>query len=418
MSRDKINENSIEVCKAGVRGMHSHLNASHYYAVYDAFWAQARLYGCCPVKLSAVYPIEWFSGAGNASDVCSKEMISVAREIDGKSIGALAPEYTAPFAKMLESIGGPGHLGQDRFAYFERAYRYNRPQSGRFREFTQCGWECYGDAFSEFDIIYGAYQFLKSVGWSDVQLKINTIGTEAEQSEYAELLRKQFVEFTDPDLQSKLTHSSLRLLDALPQEKLVALPTWELSAETTKEFGDLCKQLDLSHVPYEISRTLVRGLDYYEKTVFEFHTPDTNQALLSGGRYDRITRNWSNPSRAFGWAAGVERIMQRKYPNFEFSLVPWCLCFDFVHWSDCVNQLRAHNIPVKTILITNYSQIKRYLARALKAQVQWMIILGENETTTNTISYKDIKTNNSEQQVPIEKFMKNYLQSVSRKIEL
>ena len=271
--------------------MHSLLDARAYRAVESEFWSHACAYGLQPVKLSAVYPAEWFADAGETADICSKEMISVARQIDGKPIGVLAPEYTAPLSRLLKAVGGPGHCGADRFAYFGRAYRYNRPQAWRFREFTQCGWECYGSLFSEPEIIYGAYEFLCRLGWVDVELKINTIGTAEEQKQYARTLKAHFGSFADPDLQAKLTRSPLRVLDVLAKDA-VDLPEWSLSTDTKHEFDKLCTNLDAMGVRYTVDRSLVRGLDYYEKTVFEFCVPGTDCALLSGGRYDRITNDW------------------------------------------------------------------------------------------------------------------------------
>ena len=165
--------------QSGVRGTRNMLDASGYYSVIDSFWRLSRSYGACPVKLSSIQPAEWFvSTSGNASDICMKEMMSVSRyHRDGQAIGVLTPEFTGPFAKILERCGGVGHLNSDRFAYVGSAYRYSRPQAGRWREFTQCGWEFFGDAGSELEVLCGAREWLGSLGIKDLVIKVNNLGT-------------------------------------------------------------------------------------------------------------------------------------------------------------------------------------------------------------------------------------------------
>ena len=389
---------SLDHCN-GCRGMRNYIDAAEYYNIAKIFWRYSELYGARPIKLSLIQPAEWFtSTVGEASDICIKEMISASRYTESDIIGILCPEYTGPLVKILQELGGADHLHHNRLAYFAPAYRYNRPQSGRLREFTQCGWEFFGP-HSEAEVIYGAHQFLNAVGWKDYVLHINSIGTAEEQDNYSKILREYFAGKTlSPELEFKLQHSPLRLLDIDNLE--YDIPEYKLSMESDANFSKLCSELDNLGVKYQVTSKLVRGLDYYENTVFEFHMPHKNQAILAGGRYYRITKSWPRVTQAIGWAAGIERLLEIKQ---HCSPCVWLIDMNNAAMSQII-QLRDMNIPVARYIS---SDIKKYLSKANKANIEWVLIIGEDEQANNTISWKNLSQNMSGQST-IDEFVQKY----------
>ena len=163
----------IDKPQPGLRGTRNFIDATVYYSIVEKFWKVSKSYGVRPTKLSTIQPAEWFvSTSGEVSDICMKEMMSVSRYNDqNDTMGVLTPEFTGPFVKILQSCGGVQQVSTERFAYVGSAYRYNRPQAGRWREFTQCGWEFFGDNGEQFEALSGAYDFLTSLGIKDLVLK-------------------------------------------------------------------------------------------------------------------------------------------------------------------------------------------------------------------------------------------------------
>jgi len=368
-----------------VRGMKNHIDARSHYNLSKIFWEQSDLYGVQPVKLSAIQPIEWFtSTSGEASDIVSKEMMLASRYIDKKEVGILCPEYTGPLVKILEGLGGVQHLQKNKFGYFASAYRYNRPQAGRFREFTQCGWEWFDS--DEAEVIFGAWQFLEKIGWSDAVLKINNIGTEADQKNYA----KTLVEFLkdkelSPEVSHKLQNSALRILDI--DDVGYELPEYQIS--DISKFDRLLERLSDLGIKFTVDRKLVRGLDYYEETVFEFVMPYRNQTILAGGRYDRITSNWPKKSQAIGWSAGVERLLERA----ELPIVGPVWVVDMN--GDALKEINTLRESGLSVLRQVGSDIKSWITKADNANVEWLVVIGDDEKKNQTVSWKNLKNRTS-----------------------
>ena len=164
-------------------------------------------------------------------------------------------------------------------------------------------------------------------------------------------------------------------------------------------------------VSYKIDRSLVRGLDYYEKTVFEFCIPGTSCALLAGGRYDRVTAGWQAPVRACGWAAGVERLLQRPLPTGTTAPPPILLiALDRAHAHQYTLRLRAAGLPGKICILTSYGRIASTIDKSAKLGVSWVLILGEDEISAGTVSYKQLNTSNVGSGITLGDFISHYNQ--------
>jgi histidyl-tRNA synthetase len=381
--------------QSGIRGTENILDATCYYNVIESFWRISKSYGVCPVKLSSIQPAEWFtSTSGEVSDICMKEMMSVARyHGDSTPIGVLTPEFTGPFAKILGKCGGVGHLASDRFAYVGSAYRYNRPQAGRLREFTQCGWEFFGDAGSEIEVMCGMMEWLGCLGVKDLVLRINNLGTADEQKKYADLLVRCLSDQNlGPEVEQKLSRSPLRVLDVLDPEVQVPSISEMLGAESKSRFDSMCKSLDEIGIDYTLDTRLVRGLDYYQGLVFEVFQSDSDRALAGGGRYDRITTEWG-PTHAVGWAAGIERVLSA-CADSRVDLPALLLDVGGVAHAQCA-AIRAEGIPVSRYIV-DYKNIKKCFAKADKARIRLVLVIGEDETSKGILSWKDLRTSKSQ----------------------
>ncbi len=256
---------------------------------------------------------------GETSDVVTKEMFSF--ETKGKDKITLRPEGTAGICRSFISNGLQNETPVKHF-YYGPMFRYERPQKGRQRQFHQVGIELIGVETPQADIevIAAGYQFLKDLGFADdVTLELNSLGDTESRAAYRDQLVAYFKQFEDQlsdDSKTRLETNPLRILDSKnPGDKELVKDAPVLTDclnEASKAFYDEVKQgLDLLGVPYVENPRLVRGLDYYCHTAFEFTTETLGAqgTVLAGGRYDGLIKMMGGPQvPGVGWASGVERL--------------------------------------------------------------------------------------------------------------
>lgn len=301
-----------------VRGTQSLLGeeADRFHAVIAAFDRVRQLFGFKRVEVPVIEPTAVFARTiGETTDVVSKEMYSFI-DRSGDSI-TLRPELTAGIARAYLSEGWQQHAPL-KVATWGPAFRYERPQKGRFRQFHQLDAEIVGsgEPAADVEILSFGAQLLSELGISDgVTLKLNTLG----DSESRDLWRGQLIEhFSDADIspesRERLHRNPLRVLDSKDprdQAAVAGAPMMKLSAEAEDFFGNVRAGLDAAGVAYVLDPHLVRGLDYYRHTAFEFVTDrlGAQGAVIAGGRYDGLMESLGGPhTPAIGWAAGIERL--------------------------------------------------------------------------------------------------------------
>ncbi len=281
----------------------------------------AKLYGFKEIRTPVFEHTELFSrGVGDTSDIVTKEMYTFLDKGD-RSI-TLRPEGTAGVARAFLSNGLQGGVMPFKAYYLISAFRYERPQAGRLREFHQFGAELYGSAQPEADaeVILLANRFLNSLGVGEaVHLELNSIGCPACRAKYAEALRAYFRPHLDKlcaDCKVRFEKNPMRLLDC--KEEVCK----EISAGAPSILDSLCddcrahfeavKKLLDGKVAYTVNPRIVRGLDYYSRTVFEFTSSalGAQSTVLGGGRYDGLLEQLgAKPTPAVGFAAGLERLL-------------------------------------------------------------------------------------------------------------
>lgn len=340
---------------------------------------------------------------GDGSDIVMKELYRF--EDRGGNILALRPEFTAGVARsFLNNDELNQNLPQKLFSYGP-IFRYDRPQKGRYRQFNQINCEYIGvkEYLADVEIIFLAYKILQDLGLKNITLEINSLGSNECKKKYEDALKKYFECFKDKlsdDSKTRLEKNPLRILDSkedCDKELLKNAPkVSDFYIEEEKVFFDnILKSLDKLGIKYFANNLLVRGLDYYTSTVFEFTTTDlgAQSTALAGGRYDDLIEQMGGVSiPAVGFGGGVERMMLMLNNGLlkkdeVIAVIPvseneYDFCFNLS------NDLRAKNKIVEFI----YSgKFKKRMEKMNKCGADFAIIVGEEEVKTNKLKIKNLK---------------------------
>ena len=370
-----------------VRGTQSLLGeeADRFHEVVAAFDRVRRLYGFKRVEVPLIEPTAVFARTmGETTDVVSKEMYSF-EDRSGDSI-TLRPEFTAGICRAYLSEGWQQYAPL-KVATHGAAFRYERPQKGRYRQFHQLDAEIIGAAEPQADVELLALgsQLLSELGIQGVTLKLNTLGDADSREAWRARLIEHFSAHRSElseDSQERLEKNPLRILDSKdPRDrKFVAdAPTMQLSAEAEDFFAKVREGVEAAGVAYEIDPHLVRGLDYYRHTTFEFVTDQLGAqgTVIAGGRYDGLIEQLGGPhTPAVGWAAGIERLaMMIDAPAAEVIDAVIVVEDDSAMSASlaAASRLRAGGLSVE--IVATGSPRKRF-DRAVKRGAREIVVLG------------------------------------------
>ena len=361
-----------------IRGTQSMLGeeADRFHHVVQTFDRVRRLYGFARVEVPVFEATAVFARSlGETTDVVSKEMYTF-DDRGGDSL-TLRPEFTAGIARAYLTEGWQQYAPL-KVATHGPLFRYERPQKGRFRQFHQLDAEVIGAAepAADVEVLCFADQLLRELGIVEgVTLKLNTLGDVASRDAWRAALVAHFRahegDLSD-DSKARLEKNPLRILDSKdPRDRPAAdsAPKMVLSSEAEDFFGKVREGLDAAGVAYEIAPHLVRGLDYYRHTAFEFVTDrlGAQGTVLGGGRYDGLIETLGGPhTPAVGWAAGIERLGMlieapapfsaiNRYHMSAVGIVP--AAPEFSELANCVAKaLRLGNVPTLTVYNVKNSQ--------------------------------------------------------------
>jgi histidyl-tRNA synthetase len=258
-------------------------------------------------------------GVGESTDIVQKEMFSF-EDMGGRSL-TLRPEGTAPVCRAYVEHGMHKRPQPVRLWYWGPYFRHETPQAGRFRQFTQIGAEVLGsdDPAVDAEVIALLADLLEAAGTQGLRLRISSLGTAATRRDYGDELKaflRAHAADLAPDVQARIEANPLRAFDSADpgtQATMREAPTLldRLAPADAEHFAEVRALLDAAAIGHEVDPTLVRGLDYYTRTVFEF-TSDAlgaQSGVAGGGRYDGLVEQLGGPpTPGIGWAAGVERI--------------------------------------------------------------------------------------------------------------
>ncbi len=366
-------------------------------AVVAAFDRVRRLFGFKRVEVPVLEHTQVFArGIGETTDVVSKEMYSF-DDRSGDSV-TLRPEFTAGIARAYLSEGWQQHVPL-KVATHGPAFRYERPQKGRFRQFHQLDAEIIGVAESAADVeilSFGA-QLLAELGIDGVTLKLNTLGDAASRDAWRSALIQYFEDHDiSPDSRERLQKNPLRVLDSKDprdQAAVAGAPVMRLTSEAEDFFALVRAGLDAAGVAYELDPHLVRGLDYYRHTAFEFVTDrlGAQGTVIAGGRYDGLIEALGGPpTPAIGWAAGIERLAmlidapEPERPDAMF--VPLGDAAEGVA-TRLLAEVRGSGIAADMAFRGN---MKKRMARADASGARYAIIIGEDEVKAEAAQVKNL----------------------------
>ncbi|ABV74760.1 histidyl-tRNA synthetase [Rickettsia akari str. Hartford] len=378
------------------------------YKVHDYIISKARdvgvLYGYKQMSTPILEYTKVFNRSmGESSDVISKEIYSFLDK-SNESV-ALRPEFTAGIIRSFISNGLQHKLPLKLFSTGP-VFRYDRPQAGRQRQFHQLNYEYIGakGAITDAETLKLAIDILKALAIEqDTLLELNSLGCSESRSAYKQKLVEYLSDFKDQlseESKIRMIKNPMRILDSKSEidQKIVAYAPIlsEYYTDESKEyFDELIKYLDILGVKYSINPRLVRGLDYYCHTAFEFTTNKlgSQSTILAGGRYDGLSRIMGNNDDvpAIGFAAGIERIaLMREYDISEVKPVFVLPIGDnnITYALEIVDKLRAQNIAT---IVEPLGKIAKRMQRVLNENAKFIIFIGDEEQENNSIKLKDLE---------------------------
>ena len=380
-------------------------------------------YGYKEIRTPAFEHSEVFSqGVGQETDIVSKEMYSWTDQ--GGDNLTLKPELTAPVARSFiqHNLGVQNSI--NKLYYIDALFRRERPQKGRYRQFHQFGIEVFGSENPETDvevIALAMYVFHK-LGLKELTLQLNSIGSPECRNNYRNAIKNFLAPHFDQlsqTSQDRYNNNPLRILDTKsPDEKEILKDAPNISNYWTiddkNHFDEVCNLLKHIKIDYQLSPSLVRGLDYYTRTTFEITSNElgAQNAICGGGRYDGLVEKLGGkPTPGIGFAAGIERLLlasssDNKLRNIQIYIV------------GIGNDVRPTMIKLAEELRSNDIRTSfDYLRRSMKAQMreanklgaQYAIIIGEDELKDKSVIIKDLSTSNQEKITldSVQKYMKS-----------
>jgi len=380
-------------------------------AVWAAVEAVARKvfgsYGYGEIRTPIMEETELFvRGVGESTDIVGKEMYTFP-DRKGRSL-TLRPESTAPVARAFVQHGMADRGLPVKVYYAGPQFRYERPQRGRYRQFSQIGAELIGDPgpSSDAELLLMLVRFLEALEFDGLTVLLNTVGDEASRAAY----RTALLEFLEPhreslgeDSRRRLETNPLRILDTknpAERELLTDAPGLEdhLTDESREHFDAVRAALDACGVRYRVEPRLVRGLDYYSRTVFEIVAAGlgAQDAIVGGGRYDGLIADLGGADvPAIGFAIGQDRLLEALPESFRSAQsvprpvhlvgaggVSSTAILELAEW------FRGEGLD----LVTEFGgrSVKAAMRRADKSGARWVLLVGDEEMSSREVSLRDL----------------------------
>lgn len=399
-----------------VRGMNDILpdEAAFWELFEDTIRSWLKSYGYRPIRMPIVEPTPLFKRAiGEVTDIVEKEMYSFIDGLNGEAL-TLRPEGTAGCVRAVIEHNLAARQTQ-RLYYIGQMYRHERPQKGRYRQFHQVGVESFGIAGPDIDaemILMGA-RLWADLGLDGIELQLNSLGQQEERSLHRTALIAYFeanIELLDEEAKRRLHTNPLRILDTknpVMQELCSGAPRLidYLGAESLAHFEGVQRVLRDAGIPFTVNPRLVRGLDYYNLTVFEWVTDKLGAqgTVCAGGRYDGLVSQLGGKAMpACGFAMGVERLVALIKESGGEPAAPMPDVY-IVHQGDEASRLafrvaeglRDHGVDV--LLHCGGGSFKSQMKKADGSGATFAVIIGEDEASTGEAQLKSLRQEGIEQ---------------------
>lgn len=368
-------------------------------------------YGYSEIRTPIVESTDLFKRSiGEVTDIVEKEMYTF-DDRNGDSL-TLRPEGTACVVRAGNQHGLLYNQEQ-RLWYMGPMFRHERPQKGRYRQFHQFGVEVYGinDAHADAEVLMMSAYLWKQLGMTDhVRLELNTLGDNEERAQYRDALvafLEQHLEVLDDDAKRRMYSNPLRVLDTKNQDiQAILIDAPKLSdhlGEASKEhFAKLCELLDLAGIQYTVNERLVRGLDYYNRTVFEWVTDSLGAqgTVLAGGRYDGLVQQLGGKGTpAVGFAMGIERLVLMletlELVDTSLSAVDVYVCAmgdNAQNQAMIISQsLREAHSGLRIMKHNSGGNFKKQMKKADQSGAKIVLLFGDDELESNSVTVKYLR---------------------------
>ncbi|MGN1152736.1 MAG: histidine--tRNA ligase [Candidatus Gastranaerophilaceae bacterium] len=340
-------------------------------------------------------------GVGDTTDIVNKEMYTF--EKSERSL-TLRPENTAGVVRSFIENGMHRLPAPVKLWYKGPMFRYERPQAGRQRQFHQVGMEMFGisQATADAEAITIAVRYLNALGLNDLDVEINSLGCpecrDVFKNRLKDVIRPYLADLCE-DCQTRFEKNPLRLLDCkvesckeiydLPEIKKIIQSDF-ICPECAEHFNNLKTYLDALNIKYSVNKQLVRGLDYYNRTVFEIKSNNlgSQNAVCGGGRYDSLVKNLGGQDTpAVGFAMGMERLYSLMQQKNETKLKTYVVSTNTIEAIKLVSELRNKGISADFDMTSK--KFTKQMEKAAKL-AEYAIILGDDEIENNQVSIKDL----------------------------
>ncbi len=434
---EPIKKAPVKISKlVGVKGMNDLLPPDSYIweKLERSLIGLAKTYGYQNIRTPILEHTGVFlRGIGEVTDIVEKEMYSFEDRLNGEQL-TLRPEGTAAVVRACVE-NNLLYDGPRRLYYIGPMFRHERPQRGRYRQFHQFGIEALGFAGPEIDaeIILMCQRLWDDLGISGLRLEINSLGNESERLAHRQALVTYFesnISLLDEDSVRRLKLNPLRILDTKnpSMQELVELAPQLinfLGEESLAHFEQLQEILKANNIVFKINPRLVRGLDYYNLTVFEWITDQLGAqgTVAGGGRYDPlIERMGGKPAPACGWAMGIERIVElMKEQGLTDEQTTQCDVYVVHSGGKTIipamvgaEMLRSAGVDVMVHASPDgkVSSFKSQMKKADASGALFALIIGENELEANSFLLKDLRRSGNQSSYPMEELLDQVIDAI------
>ena len=396
-----------------VKGMHDILpdTASKLRVLENLLINTSESFGYNEIRTPILENTDLFAKSiGDGTDIVEKEMYTLSDSKD--RLISMRPEGTASCVRAVVENGLQDSI--NRFWYTGPFFRHERPQKGRYRQFHQFGVELFGIPSSEadFEVLNIIVSIFKNLKMKSPKILINSIGDIQDRNKYTAVLVEYLSKYKndlDKNHLLKLEKNPLRILDSKDKKVMEIISNAPsisqfISKDANEHFENILLLLDKDNIKYEISTNLVRGLDYYNKTVFEITDDEENtqNTICAGGRYDYLFETLGQKSTpAVGFAIGLERFLNYAIDNIENykNKLVYIICLDQKFKFHAINAsdiIRSCKPNIRVVNDFNYSNLKSQLKKANKLSADLSVIIGSEEVNSDSILIKSMDTGDQE----------------------
>ena len=388
---------------------------------------EEKIHNICPlfntkqIRIPALESLNLFKRSiGESSDIVTKEMYSFKDKND--ETVCMIPEGTASAMRLAfeNNLIYDRGIKKNRFYYITQMFRHERPQKGRYRQFTQFGVEFMGNEsiHEDIDLLLMSKIFFDVIKLDNLKLNINSLGLAEDRNKYSQDLQSYFnnyhESFSDQQINT-IKNNPLRILDSKDQrltEIINGAPNISnyINKESLKRFDDMVQILNDLKIDYTINDKLVRGLDYYNDLVFEWKTDQlgTQDAICAGGRYDNLSNIIGNKAvPAVGFAIGVDRVVDlMSYKDTDLVVGLSVISNSKSDMSKISSILRNTDNKFTLIQMDAEKSLTKQIKSAVKSNCDVLVIVGSEEISNNILTIKDLRSDRDDMSISFDDFSK------------